>query len=123
MVANDSSENRGRNRRVEIVIEQGADDEKYLTGKEQLPEDPEFTPELLKQAGIEDLEGFEVLSGDQVDAQTQQAKDVISVLDPEAAPTEAPNPAPPADSGTAPFDLSVDPFAPEQPKRQQEEFF
>ena len=130
MVPNDSAENRSRNRRVEIVIEQGAEDEKYLSGEEKLPEDPEFNTELLKQAGIENLEGFELLSGDEADQQTTQAKNVISVLDDEepakANPDQMPVDGQPQSNGEpspSPFDLSVDPFAPKPNDKADDEFF
>ena len=130
MVPNDSAENRSRNRRVEIVIEQGSEDEKYLSGEEQLPEDPEFNTALLKEAGIENLEGFELLSGDEADQQTDQAKDVISVLeDDKPAETSADQvpvdgqPQPDGEPAPSPFDLSVDPFAPRPGKKEADEFF
>ncbi|MBA54462.1 MAG: type VI secretion system protein TssL [Pseudomonadales bacterium] len=130
MVPNDNAENRSRNRRVEIVIEQGSEDEKYLSGEEQLPEDPEFNTELLKEAGIENLEGFELLSGDEADQQTDQTKDVISVLeDDQPAETSAdqvPVDGQPQSGGEpapSPFDLSVDPFAPQPEKKAADEFF
>ena len=130
MVPNDSAENRSRNRRVEIVIEQGSEDEKYLSGEEQLPEDPEFNTALLKEAGIENLEGFELLSGDEADQQTDQAKDVISVLeDDKPAETSADQvpvdgqPQPDGEPAPSPFDLSVDPFSPRPGKKEADEFF
>ena len=130
MVPNDSAENRSRNRRVEIVIEQGSEDEKYLSGEEKLPEDPEFNTELLKQAGIENLDGFELLSGDEADQQTDQAKDVISVLD-QDAPAETNADQVPVDGqpqvggepSPSPFDMSVDPFAPKSDGKADDEFF
>ena len=122
MVPNDDDASRARNRRVEIVIEQGTEDEKYLSGEEPLPEDPEFNTRLLKEAGIENLDGFELLSGDEADQQTSEAKGVISVLDSEQPPAETsadqrPGEGEPQQDGPAsqsPFDLSVDPFAPRQ---------
>ncbi|MEE2729708.1 MAG: flagellar motor protein MotB [Pseudomonadota bacterium] len=130
MVANDSDDNRSRNRRVEIVIEQGTEDEKYLSGEEKLPEDPEFNTALLKEAGIENLEGFELLSGDEADQQTDQAKGIISVLDNEqpveASPDQAPvdgQPQSGAKPSPSPFDLSVDPFAPTPDDKPEDEFF
>ena len=130
MVPNDSAENRSRNRRVEIVIEQGSEDEKYLSGEEQLPEDPEFNTALLKEAGIENLEGFELLSGDEADQQTDQAKDVISVLEndkpAETSADQVPvdgQPQPDGEPAPSPFDLSVDPFAPRPGKKEADEFF
>lgn len=130
MVENDTPENRARNRRVEIVIEQGGNDEKYLSGEEQLPEDPEFNVELLKEAGIEGLEGFELLSGDEADQQVDTAKGVISVLDDGSQPEESADQTPlepgqvepDGSPGPSPFDLSVDPFAPQQPE-EEDEFF
>jgi chemotaxis protein MotB len=118
MVANDNEENRSRNRRVEIVIEQSENDEKYLSGEEPLPEDPEFNTALLKEAGIENLEGFELLSGEEADQQIDQPKDIISVLDPE--PDQPPQDVQPAPS---PFDLSVDPFEPKPARKADDEFF
>ena len=130
MVPNDSAENRSRNRRVEIVIEQGSEDEKYLSGEEQLPEDPEFNTALLKEAGIENLEGFELLSGDEADQQTDQAKDVISVLEndkpAETSADQVPvdgQPQPDGEPAPSPFDLSVDPFSPRPGKKEADEFF
>ncbi|OUR89571.1 hypothetical protein A9Q81_21240 [Gammaproteobacteria bacterium 42_54_T18] len=61
LVENDSSENRSINRRVEIIINQGENDDKILSGEEALPEDEEFTEDLLRQAGLEGVEGFEIL--------------------------------------------------------------
>ncbi|AUM13708.1 flagellar motor protein MotB [Ketobacter alkanivorans] len=130
MVPNEDEASRGRNRRVEIVIEQGSEDEKYLSGEEQLPEDPEFNTALLKEAGIENLEGFELLSGDEADQQTSEAKDVISVIDseqpPEVTADQAPQSGQPEADGTpspSPFDLSVDPFAPKPQPKPEDEFF
>jgi len=130
MVPNEDDASRGRNRRVEIVIEQGSEDEKYLSGEEQLPEDPEFNTALLKEAGIENLEGFELLSGDEADQQTSEAKDVISVIDseqpPEVTADQAPQSGQPEADGTpspSPFDLSVDPFAPKPQPQPEDEFF
>ncbi|MAR92572.1 MAG: type VI secretion system protein TssL [Pseudomonadales bacterium] len=124
MVPNENEENRARNRRVEIVIEQGTEDEKYLSGEEPLPEDPEFNAALLREAGIENLEGFDLLPADtpQDDAEPQ---DVISVLEPATeadpeAPAESPDDGAPAAS---PFDLTVDPFAPRPAPDQEDEFF
>lgn len=131
MVPNENDESRGRNRRVEIVIEQGSEDEKYLSGEEALPEDPEFNTALLKEAGIENLEGFELLTGDEADQQTSQAKDVISVTEdtqplPETTPGQAPATGQPKADGSptaSPFDLSVDPFAPKPAPKPEDEFF
>ncbi len=130
MVPNDSAENRARNRRVEIVIEQGSDDDKYLSGEEQLPEDPEFNAELLQEAGIDDLEGFELLSGEEADQQTDQAQGVISVLEdeqpPETRSDQAPVDGQPEQEGEpspSPFDLSVDPFGPKPDQQDEDEFF
>lgn len=64
LVSNDSRDNRAKNRRVEIVVSQDARDEKILSGEEELPDDIEFTPELIKEAGLTDLEGFEIYSED-----------------------------------------------------------
>lgn len=122
MLANEDDESRARNRRVEIVIEQGAEDEKYLSGEEELPEDPEFNRELLKEAGIENLEGFELLSGDEADQQTSQAKDVISVMEPDPLPADEES-QPDGAPDSSPFDLSVDPFAPREEDIEQDEFF
>ena len=61
LVENDSDENRSTNRRVEIIINQGERDEEIISGEEALPEDEEFTEDLLKQAGLEGVEGFEIL--------------------------------------------------------------
>lgn len=128
MVPNTDEASRARNRRVEIVVEQGNEDEKYLSGEEQLPEDPEFNTALLKEAGIENLEGFELLSGEEADQQTAQPNNVISVLEDEAAvdDTLAPATGEPQSDGTpspSPFDLSVDPFAPKPDDKPDDEFF
>ncbi|MCG8673145.1 MAG: OmpA family protein [Pseudomonadales bacterium] len=65
LVPNDTPENRSINRRVEIVVEQGANDEAILSGEEELPEDDEFTPEMIKEAGLEGLKGFEIFNEDE----------------------------------------------------------
>ncbi len=62
LVENDSNENRSINRRVEIVINQGENDDKIISGEEALPEDEEFTEDLLREAGLEGVEGFEILT-------------------------------------------------------------
>lgn len=122
MVANDTEENRARNRRVEIVIEQGNNDEKYLSGEEKLPDDPEFTPDLLEKAGLSGLEGFEIETPET--AQKGAGDDVISVLENvepatnEPARVETPPPSRPADMATDPF------VAPETKKpSEDDEFF
>ena len=132
LAENDTDENRSRNRRVEIVIDQGTEDEKYLSGEEPLPDDPEFNIQLLRASGIEDLEGFELLTEEETDEEQQQEPkpdDVISVLEPlDTQPAsglpqaEAPRPEPKVKPETSPFDLSVDPFAPPA-QESEEEFF
>lgn len=83
LVPNDTVENRARNRRVEIVIQQGGNDEAILSGEEELPEDDEFTQEMIKDAGLEGLEGFEIFSDDEeTNKAVKEADDVISVFDP-----------------------------------------
>ncbi len=84
----------------------------------------------MKEAGIENLEGFELLSGDEADQQTSEAKDVISVIDseqpPEVTADQAPQSGQPEADGTpspSPFDLSVDPFAPKPQPKPEDEFF
>lgn len=64
LVENDSADNRSLNRRVEIIINQGENDEKIISGEEALPEDEEFTEDLLREAGLEGVEGFEILMGE-----------------------------------------------------------
>ncbi|MEZ5510810.1 MAG: OmpA family protein [Gammaproteobacteria bacterium] len=116
MVPNDTEDNRARNRRVEIVIEQGNEDEKYLSGEEKLPDDPEFTPDLLERAGLSGMEGFEIVEPD-----TQGDQQTISILDnpapvvPEATAEQA-VPAPLEQERTntpppqRPSDMVTDPF-------------
>lgn len=86
LVPNDTPENRARNRRVEIVVEQGGNDEKILSGEEELPEDDEFTPEMIKEAGLEGLKGFEIFDedaeGNQRTLKEDEDEKVISVFDP-----------------------------------------
>ncbi len=120
MVSNDSEENRARNRRVEIVIEQGANDEKFLSGEEQLPEDPEFNIENLKAAGLDDLEGFQLLDENDDQIEISQENNVISVLESEsdAKPEQTADPQQTPDA----FDLSKDPFGPTQSERDDEFF-
>ena len=132
LVENDTPENRSKNRRVEIVIEQGGEDEKYLSGEEPLPEDPEFNIQSLQEAGIDDLEGFDLFTGDEADEQLKNPTDVISVLDepdPIGADPQAngqsTQPQPPVNQTESPspsaFDLSTDPFAPQS--ADEDEFF
>ncbi|PIE41998.1 MAG: type VI secretion system protein TssL [Gammaproteobacteria bacterium] len=86
LVPNDTVENRARNRRVEIVVEQGGNDEAIMSGEEELPEDDEFTLDMIKEAGLEGLEGFEILNededGNQETLQSDNGEQVISVLEP-----------------------------------------
>jgi len=123
MEANDTEANRARNRRVEIVIEQGADDEKYLSGEEKLPDDPEFTPALLEQAGLQNMPGFEIQDGESPGADA-----TLSVQDPAGPETPAngdtPEPEPQTPPMT-PFDMSVDPFGPpvRPGRKDDDEFF
>ncbi|MDX1692310.1 MAG: flagellar motor protein MotB [Ketobacteraceae bacterium] len=97
LAPNDTDENRARNRRVEIVVEQGKQDDKILSGEEALPEDDEFTPEMIKEAGLEGLKGFEIYDDDgqgnqrtlKSDEDGGDGEKVISVFDP-PPPPEAP---------------------------------
>ncbi len=128
MAANDTEDNRARNRRVEIVIEQGGDDEKYLYGEEQLPDDPEFTPDLLEQAGLGDMEGFIIENPVQDGAIGQDG-----VFDEFGLPTQQPEAGPPAGEQqrmeipppSRPSDMATDPFGQPQPRRpaEDDEFF
>lgn len=61
---NTSRESRAKNRRVEIVVAQDMFDDKILSGEMDLPDDEEFTPELIREAGLTDLDGFEIYSED-----------------------------------------------------------
>jgi len=93
MVPNDTEDNRGRNRRVEIVIEQGNEDEKYLSGEEKLPDDPEFTPDLLERAGLSGMEGFEIVAPELAgDDQTISILDSPAVVPETTAEQAAPAP-------------------------------
>lgn len=93
LAPNDTAENRARNRRVEIVVEQGERDDKILSGEEELPEDDEFTPEMIKEAGLEGLKGFEIFDEDEEGNQTTLKGDedekVISAFDPPPPPEPA----------------------------------
>ena len=149
-VANDSNDNRSTNRRVEIVVEQGTRDELILSGEEELPEDDEFNEEMLKEAGLEGLEGFSILSDTQPEEEKkpEEGDREISAFDPppapniadefesitledEPAPAAQPKPVepkPPAPrreevppSGNA-FDITVDPFKDPAPP-SDDEFF
>ncbi|OUS26704.1 hypothetical protein A9Q99_15875 [Gammaproteobacteria bacterium 45_16_T64] len=76
LVENDSDDNRSINRRVEIIINQGENDEKIISGEEALPEDEEFTEDLLREAGLEGVEGFEILmGGDEEEAAAEEEVD------------------------------------------------
>lgn len=125
MSSNDTEANRGRNRRVEIVIEQGGNDEKYLTGEEQLPDDPEFTPDLLERAGLGGMDGFIIESPVQDDVidddfglPLQQPDTGTGQPTGDQEPTETPPPAQPSD-------MATDPFGRPQPRRPapDDEFF
>lgn len=131
MVENDSKDNRARNRRVEIIIEQGYKDEQYLSGEEPLPEDPEFNVEKLKAAGFENLEGFNLLLEPDPQQNGGSGDEVISVLEPklddldpgdrgdiEVAPGPTGRPAP--NQGAS--ERSRDPFGPSQSIREGEFF-
>mgnify|MGYP000210712610 CR=1 FL=1 len=76
LVENDSSDNRSINRRVEIVINQGENDEKIISGEEALPEDEEFTEDLLREAGLEGIEGFEILT-DEADLGEEAEEELV----------------------------------------------
>ena len=94
LVPNDTDENRAKNRRVEIVVEQGKEDDKILSGEQALPEDDEFTPEMIKAAGLEGLKGFEIYDedgeGNQRTLKSDEDERVISVFDP--PPPDEPEP-------------------------------
>ncbi len=121
MVPNDTEENRARNRRVEIVIEQGNNDGKYLSGEEKLPDDPEFTPDLLEKAGLSGMEGFEIETPDSA----KPANGVISVLEPPAQPEQSPAARVETPPPASPADMAKDPFVSPQPKKpaDDDEFF
>jgi len=74
LVENDSADNRSMNRRVEIIINQGERDEKIISGEEALPEDDEFTEDLLKEAGLEGVEGFEILMDENEEGADEEAE-------------------------------------------------
>jgi chemotaxis protein MotB len=121
-VENDSDENRAQNRRVEIIVEQGNNDEAIIKGEKPLPEDEEFNLDMLKAAGLEDLEGFRIIIdgefADEEDREAAQAERVISVLEtptPAATPLPSITPSPtstvsPAASGNGSVTPSVDDF-------------
>ncbi len=92
LMPNDTDENRAKNRRVEIVVEQGEQDDKILSGEEELPEDDEFTPEMIKAAGLEGLKGFEIYDedeqGNQRTLKSDEDEQVISIFDPPPPPEE-----------------------------------
>ncbi|MGC1507533.1 flagellar motor protein MotB [Ketobacter sp. MCCC 1A13808] len=111
LIDNSSEKNRSRNRRVEIVIEQGAEDEKYLSGEKPLPEDPEFNPDLLIQSGLENLEGFDMVISDDNDT-SNPATEASQPLSPDHQPA-GPDRTPGADFPA--------PFSPKP--SSEEEFF
>lgn len=130
MVPNDTEDNRARNRRVEIVIEQGNEDEKYLSGEEKLPDDPEFTPDLLERAGLSGMEGFEIVAPEPAgDDQTISILDSPAVVPETTADQAAPAPLEQERTNTPPpqrpADMVTDPFAaPDTLKpAEDEEFF
>lgn len=118
LVPNDTDENRARNRRVEIVVEQGRNDDKILSGDEALPEDDEFTPEMIKAAGLEGLKGFEIYDEDpQGNQRTLKADDdesVISAFDPPPEPAEPPSPPDPYAGLPEGDEFSADDLAPRE---------
>lgn len=113
---NSTEENRARNRRVEIVIEQGDEDEQYLSGEKPLPDDPEFSRDLLIQAGLENLPGFDLLfdyeSADSAAQGNTSAADP-AIQEPASAPGQ---PRPPAGFESAPFERRPAPV-------REDEFF
>ncbi len=132
MAPNTTEDNRARNRRVEIVIEQGGEDQKYLSGEKKLPDDPEFTPDLLEKAGLGGLEGFDIITPADVNNQTGDS--TISVLEPPQPPETGQDQQPgPQDAPTRldtppparPGDMATDPFGAPQPRRPKpdDEFF
>ena len=112
LVPNDTDENRAKNRRVEIVVEQGEQDEKILSGEEELPEDDEFTPEMIKDAGLEGLKGFEIFDedeeGNQETLKSDEDERVISIYDPPPPPDPAELPAQDDDFGGETLAIDVE---------------
>ena len=116
LVENDSNENRSINRRVEIIINQGENDDKIISGEEPLPEDEEFTEDLLRQAGLEGVEGFEILV-DEADLGDAEEEDVVEqdreISAFEDVPEDLLIPEPEAPTGEEfdEFDGGIDEFA------------
>lgn len=117
LVENDSSDNRSINRRVEIIINQGENDDKIISGEEALPEDEEFTEDLLRQAGLEGVEGFEILvdEADLGDAEEVVEEEVeeereISAFDEVPEDLLIPEPEAPSGEEFDEFDDGIDGF-------------
>lgn len=133
MVPNTTEENRSRNRRVEIVIEQGGQDQQYLSGEKKLPDDPEFTPDLLEKAGLRGMEGFDIITP--ADVINQTGDSTISVLDPPRLPETRRGQQAPLQNGapgrvetpppSRPSDMVTDPFGSPPPRgpKPDDEFF
>ena len=143
LVPNDTAAHRARNRRVEIVIEQGNDDAAYLSGKKALPPDPEFTPDLLQKAGLGNVQGFQIIDSAHPETAESAPAAGTAATPPGEVPPAAdavqdtvpdmtqPAPQPTQEPGKAGLpapqssDMTVDPFvAPEQTRKQtDDEFF